>query len=222
MIDKYIGILVLILFYGLYDRFKSIEKRKGLVVGYKYLPCFKVYLDSQKYYHAIVTGVTNCGKSMLVEKMVQGQNVVLINTWESDFKSLPGAKRINDKQSILSFLNGLQDNKEEIYIVIDEMATLYQDKEIGKAINCLLQYGRHYQVHIIGISPRILANEVSCKSLFPCRITGRLMQDSDYKTALGISINATLGLHEFIMITDKVEVFKSYEIKTNNTSNQKK
>ena len=213
MIDRYITFLLLMLVYGLYDRFKGIEKREGLVVGWKYLPCFKVYLDMQKYYHVIITGCTNTGKSMLAEKMIQGQNTVLINTWDSDFKSLPGAKRINDKQSILSFLNGLQHNSEEIFIVYDEFNSAMKDKEINSKVTDIISYGRHKQIHLIAICQRSLANEVSCKSLFPARITGRLMSESDYRTALGISINANLRLHEFIMVTDKVEVFKSYEIK---------
>ena len=103
-------------------------------------------------------------------------------------------------------------NTEEVFVVIDELASLMTDKEIAKEINSALQYSRHYHAHIIGITPRVLANEVQCKSLFPARITGRLLQESDYRTALGISINVAavnLGMREFIIIQDKVEVFRS-------------
>ena len=119
------------------------------------------------------------------------------------------AKRINDKDSILSFFKWLPNNSQEVFIVIDELASLMTDKEVAKEINLALQYSRHYKAHIIGITPRVLANEVQCKSLFPARITGRLLQESDYRTALGISINVNLSMREFIIIQDKVEVFKS-------------
>jgi hypothetical protein len=84
-----------------------------------------------------------------------------------------------------------------------------QDKEIAKEINNACMFARHYKAHIIGITPRILANEVHCKSLFPARITGRLLQESDYRSALGISININLGMREFIIIQDRMEVFRS-------------
>ena len=71
MIDKYITFLLLMLLYGLYDRFKGIEKRKGIVIGYKYLPCFKVRLDTQKYQHIIITGITGVGKTKLAEYIVK-------------------------------------------------------------------------------------------------------------------------------------------------------
>lgn len=208
MIDLYIKLLLIIIGWSAIDRLKHEKKRDGIVVGRSF-PFKKVYWDHRRYFHLIITGVTGTGKSVLCENIIQGKNCVLINTWETDFKTISNAKRINDKASIISFFKCLPNNSQEVFIVIDELASLMQDKEIAKEINSALQYSRHYKAHIIGITPRVLANEVQCKALFPCRITGRLLQESDYRTALGISINVNLAMREFIIIQDKVEVFKS-------------
>ena len=207
MIDIYIKILLIAIGIAAADRI-HLKKKDGIVVGRSF-PFKKVYWDYRRYFHLIITGVTGTGKSVLCENIVRGRNTVLINTWESDFKTMTEAKRINDKDSILSFFKWLPNNSQEVFIVIDELASLMTDKEVAKEINLALQYSRHYNAHIIGITPRVLANEVQCKALFPARITGRLLQESDYRTALGISINVNLGMREFIIITDKVEVFRS-------------
>ena len=207
MIDIYIKILLIVIGIAAADKI-HLKKNDGIFLGRSF-PFKKVYWNYKTYYHLIITGVTGTGKSVLCENIVRGRNTVLINTWESDFKGIPEAKRINDKDSIISFFKCLKDNTEEVFIVCDELATLMQDKEIAKEINNACMFARHYKAHIIGITPRVLANEVGCKSLFPARITGRLLQESDYRTALGISININLGVREFIIIQDKVEVFRS-------------
>ena len=207
MIDIYIKILLIAIGIAAADKL-HLKKKDGIVVG-RTFPFKKVYWDYRRYFHLIITGVTGTGKSVLCENIVRGRNTVLINTWETDFKSMTEAKRINDKDSIISFFKCLPSNSQEVFIVIDELASLMTDKEVAKEINLALQYSRHYNAHIIGITPRVLANEVQCKALFPARITGRLLQESDYRTALGISINVNLGMREFIIITDKVEVFRS-------------
>ena len=208
MIDIYIKILLIAIGIAAADRLKHEKKRNGIVVGRSF-PFKKVYWDYRRYFHLIITGVTGTGKSVLCENIVRGRNTVLINTWETDFKTMTEAKRINDKDSIISFFKWLPSNTEEVFVVIDELASLMTDKEVAKEINLALQYSRHYNAHIIGITPRILANEVQCKALFPARITGRLLQESDYRTALGISININLGMREFIIIQDRMEVFRS-------------
>ena len=207
MIDLYIKLLLIIIGWSAIDKI-HLKKNDGILLGRSF-PFKKVYWDYKTYYHCIILGVTNCGKSVLCENMLRNRNTVLINTWETDFKSMTEAKRINNKEDIISFFKWLPSNSEEVFVVIDELASLMTDKEVAKEINLALQYSRHYKAHIIGITPRVLANEVQCKSLFPARITGRLLQESDYRTALGISINVNLGMREFIIIQDKVEVFKS-------------
>ena len=207
MIDLYIKLLLIIIGWSAIDKI-HLKKNDGILLGRSF-PFKKVYWEYKTYYHCIILGVTNCGKSVLCESMLRNQNTVLINTWDSDFKTMPNARRINDKASIISFFKCLPNNTEEVFVVIDELASLMVDKEVAREINLALQYSRHWNCHIIGITPRVLANEVQCKALFPCRITGRLLQESDYRTALGISININLGMKEFIIIQDRMEVFRS-------------
>ena len=207
MIDIYIKILLIAIGIAAADKL-HLKKNDGILLGRSF-PFKKVYWNYKTYYHLTITGVTGTGKSVLCENIVRGRNTVLINTWETDFKTITEAKRINDKDSILSFFKCLPSNSQEVFIVCDELATLMQDKEIAREINNALMFARHYNAHIIGITPRVLANEVGCKSLFPARITGRLLQESDYRTALGISINVNLGMRQFIIIQDRMEVFRS-------------
>ena len=206
MIDIYIKILLIAIGLATVDKI-HLKKNDGILLGRYFLK--KVYWDYKTYYHCIILGVTNCGKSVLCENIVRGRNTVLINTWETDFKSMPGARRINDKASIISFFKCLPNNTEEVFVVIDELASLMTDKEVAKEINLALQYSRHHHCHVIGITPRVLANEVQCKSLFPCRICGKMMCSTDYKTALGVNLDINLNMREFVMISDKLEVFKS-------------
>ena len=207
MIDIYIKILLIAIGIAAADKL-HLKKNDGILLGRSF-PFKKVYWNYKTYYHLTITGVTGTGKSVLCENIVRGRNTVLINTWETDFKTITEAKRINDKDSILSFFKCLPSNSQEVFIVIDELASLMTDKEIAREINNALMFARHYNAHIIGITPRVLANEVGCKSLFPARITGRLLQESDYRTALGISINVNLGMRQFIIIQDRMEVFRS-------------
>jgi hypothetical protein len=141
--------------------------------------------------------------------MLRNENVVLINCWETDFRSIPAARRINNKEDIIFFFKCLKDNKNEIFVVIDELASLMTDKEVAKEINSALQYSRHYHCHIIGITPRVLAKEVECKALFPCRICGKMMCESDYKTALGVAVDGDLAMREFYIVQNDIRRFKS-------------
>lgn len=207
MIDLYIKLLLIIIGWSAIDKI-HLKKNDGILLGRSF-PFKKVYWEYKTYYHCLILGVTNCGKSVLCENMLRNQNVVLINTWETDFKTISNARRINDKTSIISFFKCLPSNSQEVFIVIDELASLMQDKEIAKEINLALQYSRHYHCHIIGVTPRVLANEVGCKALFPCRICGKMMSTNDYKTALGVSIDGDLSMREFIIVDSDIRRFKS-------------
>lgn len=207
MIDLYIKLLLIIIGWSAIDKI-HLKKKDGILLGRSF-PFKKVYWDYKRYYHLVITGVTGTGKSVLCENIVRGRNTVLINTWRNDFRSMPNSRRINNKEDIISFFSMLKDNKEELFVVADEVATLMQDKEIAREISNALMFARHWNVHLICISPRVLSSDVQCKSLFPARITGRLLQESDYRTALGISININLGVRQFIIIQDRMEVFRS-------------
>ena len=135
MIDLYIKLLLIIIGWSAIDKI-HLKKKDGILLGRSF-PFKKVYWDYKTYFHCIILGVTNCGKSVLCENIVRGRNTVLINTWESDFKTMTEAKRINDKDSIISFFKCLPSNSQEVFIVCDELATLMQDKEIAKEINNL-------------------------------------------------------------------------------------
>ena len=210
MIDKYIGILILILFYGLYERVRALKREPGIKIGYRF-PYIPVYLPKE-YFHILIAGVTNTGKSRLAEYIVRNKKVVLINTYKEDFTTLVGAKRLNTREEIISFFRCLNNNQEELWLVIDELNTLTQDKELNSMITRILSFGRHQNIRVIGILTRGLTKEVDCKNLFPARICFKCIEESFSRAILGVSVPNDLGFREFYLRSDKIYRCKSYSI----------
>ena len=72
MIDLYIKLLLIIIGWSAIDKI-HLKKNEGIVVGRSF-PFKKVYWNYKTYFHCIITGVTNCGKSVLCENIVRGRN----------------------------------------------------------------------------------------------------------------------------------------------------
>ena len=211
MIDIYIKILLIAIGIATADRVRHEKKKDGIVIGYKYLPCFKVRLDTQKYPHIIITGITGVGKTKLAEYIVKDKKPILINCYKEDFTSVE-ATRINDLQEIISFLNAVPKNR---WVVIDELNQLCSSsKEASKLITNLLFNGRHAGINVIGICQRSNMKDIDCSNLFNVRIAGKHIKASDYLTTLGCSVDGNIGYREFYLVDgERMEVFKSYEIK---------
>ena len=210
MIDKYIAFLLLMLVYGLYDRFRGIQRSKGIVIGYKYLPCFKIRVNIKRYPHIIITGITGTGKTRLAEYIVKDKKPILINCYKEDFTSIE-ATRVNDLQKIISLLNAVPKNS---WIVIDELNQLCNSsKEVSRLITNLLFNARHEGTHIIGICQRSNMKDIDCSNLFNVRIAGKHIKESDYRTTLGVSVDGNIGYREFYLVDgERIEIFKSFNI----------
>lgn len=172
--------------------------------------------------HLFVVGLSGNGKSKMVEKAIQKKNVVLINAFKDDFKTVQ-AKRIVGNVNTLKYLNELLQSVREgnkwtrpLYIVIDELLVLCIDKNITKMIADLLAIGRHYNVFIIGISQQGTKEAVKFKDLFNARVCFRQVEESSYRAVLGSSVEDTkLKKREFYLYSDDIYRGYTYSVTDN-------
>ena len=188
-----------------------------LTVGYeKGLFRKPIIVDMNVTPHLLCCGLSGQGKSKCIEYAVRGKDVVLLNAFEDDFKSIK-ARRIIGNENILHYLETLvrepYKRNKPLYIVIDELLVCCMDKKISNAIKDLLAIGRHYNVFVIGIAQRGTKTDLSFKDLFNARMTFRQVEESSYRAILGVSVEErNLKKREFIIMSDDVYYGKSYDI----------
>lgn len=183
---------------------KGLFFNKPLIVDMKITP------------HLFVSGLSNSGKTKLIEFSVKNKNVILVNAFEDDFNSL-NVRRINGNDNILRFLNNLLSNlykrQEPLYIVFDELIILCMDKAITKAIFDLLAVARHYNIFIIGIAQQGTKESIKFKDLFNVRICFRQVEESSYRAVLGYSpLDTQLKFREFYLYADYMAKGFTYTI----------
>lgn len=189
-----------------------------LKLGFKNNLLYKkpILIDMKVTPHLFVCGLSGSGKSKMIEHAVQGKNIILINAFEDDFKTIQ-ARRINGNDNILRFFNTLLESlykrDEPLYIVIDELLVLCMDKGVTKAISDLLAIGRHYNIFLIGISQIGTKESVKFKDLFNSRACFRQVEESSYRAILGYSPeDKRLGQRQFYLYSDDVYRGKTYTI----------
>ena len=192
-----------------------------LKLGYKNTLLYKrpILVDMRICPHIFVSGLSGQGKTKMIEKAIQGKNVVLINVFEHDFKTIQ-ARRINGNDNILKFLNHLLQNMREgikrtrpLFLVFDELLVLCIDKRITQLITDVLAIGRHSDVYCIGISQAGTSEAVKNKFLYNCRICFKQVEESSYRVILGYSPeDKDLHQREFYLYSDIIERGKTYSI----------
>lgn len=190
-----------------------------LKLGYKDNLIYKkpLVVNMKKTPHLLVCGLSGQGKSKMVEYSLKDKNVILINSFEEDFKSLK-CRRIIGNENILIFfkmlLNDLferSSNSTPLYIAIDELLILCIDKNITKCIQDLLAIGRHYNIFIIGISQVGTKESIKFKDLFNCRVCFRNVEESSYRAVLGSTVpNTKLYNQQFYLYSDNIYFGETY------------
>lgn len=190
-----------------------------LQIGYKNNLIVKkpILVDMRITPHLFIAGLSGNGKTKMIEYALQDKKVVLINVFEDDLKSIKTSRRINGSEKILKYLNMLLKNikKHEIplYVVIDEMLVLCNDKAISKAIADILAVGRHYNIFLIGISQIGTKESVKFKDLFNSRVCFRQVEESSYRTVLGYSPeNTKVKKREFYYYSNEIGKGKTYTV----------
>lgn len=189
-----------------------------LVLGYRDYKVLRVpiVVDMKKTPHMLVCGLSNCGKTKMIEYTVRNKKCVLINVFPQDFRNIV-ALRILGNAYILDYLNTLlkdiQSNKEPLYLVIDEMLVLCMDKAITKAILDILSVGRHYNVFLIGITQTATKENLKFKDLFNVRVCFRQVEESSYRVVLGYSPEKKIKKQrQFYVYSDFVARGSTYTI----------
>ena len=185
-----------------------------LLLGYKDTGALLV-ADMLKMPHIGIVGLSLSGKSKMVEVVLNnlvGANVVLLNVFKKDFRSVQ-ARRINRDKEILEFLNKLLEMRYErtkpLYVVIDELNILSDNKDINKAIGNLLKVARHYNIYLICMAQDMVKETVKFKNLFNIRVCFRCVEESSYRAFLGGQVReGNLLPREFYCLSDGL--YKGY------------
>lgn len=193
-----------------------------LLLGYDYKG-EPLVVDMLKTPHVGVQGLSNSGKSKMIEIALRnliGADIILLNTFKEDFKSVQ-AMRINGNDNILEYLETIikepKEREKPLYVVIDELNSLNNDKKISNVILNLLGQARHHNIYIIGIGPTLLKENCPYKHLFNVRVTFRMIDKSTISAFLGCSIEDTdLQQREFICYSDGIYRGKTYNTNCNN------
>lgn len=173
------------------ELYEEEDQEKILTLGYRDNKTpIKVNMNIDP--HMLVVGISNCGKSKMVEKCLQDKkSVTILNAFETDFASL-GANCINGNENILAYLEtcleGRTNDSETHYILIDELLVLIKDKKIEKALYDLLAMARHYNIYIICISQEGTKEVIKFKNLFNVRVCMRTLEESSIRAVLGCSV----------------------------------
>lgn len=188
-----------------------------LVLGYSGKLVKKpIIVDMRSTPHLLCCGLSGQGKSRCIEYAIKGKDVVLLNAFYDDFKTIKG-RRIVGNENILKYLESLvkepYKREKPLYIVIDELLVLCIDKKISNAIKDLLAVGRHYNIFCFGISQRGTKSDLSFKDLFNARMTFRQVEGSSYSAILGYSVeDKRLKKREFVLASDDIYKGMTYDV----------
>ena len=203
-----------LLIYSVVDRITDTSIHKCgytdtiLTVGYeKGLFRKPITIDMNIDSHALIIGLSNCGKSKLAEGMLKGKSVTVVNAFPEDFPTLSG-QRIVGEDEILNYLEHVLDgrtvNSKVHYLLIDEMLVLMRNKKIEKALAELLAVARHYNLYIIALGQEGTREVIKCKNLFNVRICMKQLEESSFRTVLGCSVeDRFLKQREFYIIDNQ-------------------
>ena len=198
----------------------SYNDNKVLVVGYE-KGLFKkpITIDLKKFPSLSITGISGTGKTCLITGalMKNKADKILLNAYEDDFKGIYFKKRITDIEEIERYLDYLLeiDRLDRFTIVvIDEALSLTVYKKINEKIKILLTKNRHKNCAIILLFQELNTTLVPYKTLFTARIAMRMIQQSDYQSALGTTTENGIKLQnrEFILLSDNLYYGKTYDI----------
>lgn len=161
-----------------------------LEIGYIQGSEMPIVVDMKKTPHMLVAGMSQQGKTSMVEHAIKGKDVILINTFQDQFLSVEG-DRINGIEDIERILRFITDNitrsEEPLYLVIDEMLQLaiQGGKKIQNLITQILATGAHKNIYLIAIAQYAEKEVIQNKNLFSARVCFKMVEESSYRTVLG-------------------------------------
>lgn len=194
-----------------------------LVLGFRSFGGYKkpIIANMRNTPHMLVCGLSQQGKTHMVENAIQGKNVILMNgDFAKDFKSIKG-ERVSDPDEILLILKKLTDiksNNTVTYVVIDEILKLITTKtkvanEIMDCITQLLAYSAHNNIYVIALTQCAEKEVVKNKHLYNTRVCFKMLDESAYKVVLGKNPDDLyLSKREFYYVTSEFGKGYTYDI----------
>lgn len=225
LIDLYLYILIAAITYNLSDKYISdiltsrcTSNKYELILGHDILRK-KITLNLKEFPSLSITGITGSGKSCLISAALTKNKAdkVLLNAYDEDYKNIYFKKRITEADQIEAYLDYLLEIDRLDHftiIVIDEALSLTAYKKISEKLKVLLSKNRHKNCAIVLLFQELNKTIVPYKSLIAARLSMRLLQQSDYQSALGISLDGgiTLQNREFILVSGGIYFGKSYNL----------
>ena len=191
-----------------------------LVIGYDPFSyeMTPIIADMYKNPHMLVSGLSQQGKTSMVEYALRGRQSIILNAMPDNFQSIEPIERITEYDEMIYILGELIKSvklKEPLYVVIDEMLQLVIDgkKQVTELITKLLAKAAHNNIFVIGITQSAEKEVVKCKHLFNTRVCFRVVDDSSYKVVLGYSPEEQILLpRHFYYVTDRKGVGCRYDL----------
>lgn len=194
-------------------------KDTEIIIGYEKIHGLKwpIIVDMRKTPHLLVCGLSNSGKTKMVEYAIRNKNAVVLNAdFQKDFKSFNGQKISgieNTKEYLENLMSVDKPLEHPLYVVIDELLVLSNRKEINVVIMDLLAIARHKNIYIIGISQSGEKENLKYKHLFNTRVCFRMVEESSYRTVLGYSPEIKdLQQRQFLYYSDRTGMGYTYDV----------
>ena len=161
-----------------------------------------IIANMSKYPHLLISGLSNQGKSKMVNYMLKNisdkADILVLNGFKEDYKEFVLIRDIKSiERRIGTIIAPLKKRKRPLYLVIEEMQVISKNKRLQERLKELLSVGRHYNIFVIGIIQNATKENCSFKDLFNCRCSFRQIDTSSYMVALGTSVEKGLEQREF-------------------------
>ena len=168
-----------------------------------------IIADMSKYPHLLISGLSNQGKSKMVNYMLKNisdkADILVLNGFKEDYKGFVLIQDIKSiERRIGAIIAPLKKRKRPLYIVIEEMQVISKNKKLQEQFKELLSIGRHYNIFVIGIIQNATKENCSFKDLFNCRCSFRQIDNSSYSGCLGTSVEKTLEQREFYFLDSEL------------------
>lgn len=172
-----------------------------------------IIANMSKYPHLLISGLSNQGKSKMVNYMLKNisdkADILVLNGFKEDYKEFVLIHDIKSiERRIGTIVAPLKKRKRPLYLVIEEMQVISKNKRLQEQLKELLSIGRHYNIFVIGIIQNATKENCSFKDLFNCRCSFRQIDTSSYMVALGTSVEKGLEQREFYYLD--TELTKGY------------
>ena len=184
--------------------YKQVQlQNRELLLGYNQQGY--IIADMGKYPHLLISGLSNQGKSKMVNYMLKNlgdrANILVLNGFKEDYRGftlVQGTKAI--QRRIEAILKDKEIRIKPLYLILEEMQSISKDKKLQEQLKELLSMGRHYNIFVIGIIQNATKENCSFKDLFNCRCSFRQIDSSSYSVCLGTSVEKGLEQREFYFL----------------------